>query len=165
MQKYYGNSFTLQIKTYEKDKLEIIYGLLAHVARAGEEDNFAFDQVRSLLDKNAVLLRSEVQYPDSLDPYSYNLNRWRVKPVTPESCEEISRRTINYLQHMHALFSEQYRQQPKRYGYPHSPSPLLYGQNGIATINFDNIKRRTGKLLFTIEGRSQAELCYPVRSL
>lgn len=137
--RYYDNFFSIKVKKYDKDKLEIVYTLPAHVLKAPAEAGAAFDKIKSPLDKEAILLRSEVQYPDSLDPYSYGLNRWRMLPDSPESCKEISDRTVNYLRHMYALFQGQYLQQTERYGYPHSPSPLLYGQNGIATINFDVI--------------------------
>ncbi|WP_118952578.1 hypothetical protein [Taibaiella helva] len=138
-QAYYGASFSMSIKAHDEQHLVVFYTLPSQVEQAAGRNSPAFDQVGSTLARSVKLLRSPVQYPDSLDPYSYNLNHWRIRPPVPESCREIQFRTINYLKHMYALFREQDRQQPEQYGYPYSPSPLLYGQNGIATINFDQI--------------------------
>ncbi len=137
--RYYGKLFSIQIKDYEESKLKVVYSFPDHVDRAAGTGNFATDQVGVALNKHMVLQRSDVQYPDSLDPYSYSLNRWRMKPAAPETCRQISERTANYLRHMYALFLGQHLQQSKYYGYPYSPSPLLYGQNGIATIDFERI--------------------------
>lgn len=136
---YYSKVFTMQISGYRKGRLEAMYTLPRHIEHAAGTGNFNADQVIVPTNNTIVLERSEVQYPDSLDPYSYTLNRWRMKPDSLENCAEISRRTANYLRHMYALFLGQHQQQSQYYGYPYSPSPLLYGQNGIATINFDRI--------------------------
>ncbi|WP_118976639.1 hypothetical protein [Taibaiella koreensis] len=136
---HYGARFSMSIKIYNEKYLSVFYTLPSQVEQAGGGNNLAFDQVGSQLARAIKLFRSPVQYPDSLDPYSYNLNRWRLRSPVPESCRQIQFRTINYLKHMYALFREQDRQQSEQYGYPYSPSPLLYGQNGIATIDFDQI--------------------------
>lgn len=136
--RYYGDFFTMQFRKYAKGQLQVSYTLPAHRTKVFATDHGP-DVIISDLDKEIVLERSEVQYPDTADPYAYKLNRWRIRPEGPEDCEAIRRRTVNYLEHMCALFEEQSRQQSPHYGYPHSPSPLLYGSNGIATIDFRDI--------------------------
>lgn len=133
-----ATSFSMNIGAYGKEGLHATYSLPQQIEEASDRTPNS-DQVSSQPDLDIVLQRSTVQYPDSLDPYSFKLNRWRIRATAPESCREISFRTINYLKHMYALFREQHIQQPELYGYPYSPSPLLYGRNGIATINFEEI--------------------------
>jgi hypothetical protein len=136
---YYGKAFTMRVGDYTGGSLNAMYTLPQHIERASGGGSFAAGQVSVPASNTIVLARSEVQYPDSLDPYSYSLNRWRMKPDSLESCVQLSRRTANYLRHMYALFLGQHQQQSRQYGYPYSPSPLLYGQNGIATIDFYRI--------------------------
>jgi|GEM_PF-1804226 len=137
--KYYGQEFSLLIKVYDDAALSVDFGLAGQIEQADLNGVFDYDLVTTRVNRQTVLKRAAVQYPAELDPYSLRLNLWRIVAREPESCREISYRTINYLKHMYALFHQQYRVKAEMYNFRYSPSPLLFGRNGIATIAFAGI--------------------------
>lgn len=135
---YYGDTFSVRITGGNADEQQVQLSLAAHAQLHPGFDTVVYDYITDKVKAELTLNRSAVQYPD-IDPYSYNLNRWRIRADHKESCQEISYRVINFLKHMHALFDGQRKAESEKVGYQFSPSPLLFGANGIASKHITEV--------------------------
>lgn len=149
---YYGDTFSLRLAGSGTAERQISLSLAAHVQQHPGFDSAVYDYITNKMNTELTLTKSAVQYPD-MDPYSYNLNRWRIRAVHKESCQEISYRVINFLKHMHALFEGQRKAESEKVGYQFSPSPLLFGANGIAS---KHITKVPGYWVHTFYDKEQA---------
>ncbi len=136
--KYYGDHFTLQVTGGGKDKKTTMLSLVEQTHQYPGSDPAIFDYVVGNITATPILKKARVQFPGE-DPYSYQLNRWRIKPDHEESCKEVSFRLINFLRHMNVLFEGQRKAKSEKTGYPYSPSPILFGANGMASKNIREI--------------------------
>lgn len=136
--KYYGNSFLIQVTGGGSDHKKVVWSLAEPVLQHEGFDTAMYDYITGKLSETITLKKAAVQFPDD-DPYSYNLNRWRIRPDHKESCKEVSYRLVNFLRHMNVLFEGQGKAQSEKVGYPYSPSPILFGANGMASKNIKEI--------------------------
>ncbi len=137
--KYYGASFWLRVDAAGSDKKKITLSLAEQAREYPVTDAAVYDHIVGNVTEFTTLKKAVVQFPKGEDPYGYNLNRWRIGPDHEESCREINFRLINYLRHMYALFNGQFKAASEKSGYPFSPSPTLFGANGMASKNINDI--------------------------
>lgn len=135
---YYGKGFMIIIAGGGEQEKKIVLSLAEAVNQHEGFDTAVYDYITEKIHEETTLLKAPVQFPDE-DPYSYNLNRWRIRPDHKESCKEVSYRLINYLRHMHALFDGQGKAGAETANYRYSPSPLIYGANGMASKRINEI--------------------------
>lgn len=137
-QNYYGNTFWMRINEDGDEAKKVTLSLAEQARQYPVTDTAIYDYMIGNVTEFTTLKKAVVQFPEE-DPYSYNLNRWRIRPQHPESCRELSFRLINYLRHMDALFDGLQKAGSEKTGYPYSPSPILYGANGIANKNIREV--------------------------
>jgi hypothetical protein len=136
--KYYGSTFEITISRGGEQEKKIVLSLAEQARQHPGFDSAVYDNITEKINREITVKKAAVQFPDT-DPYSYNLNRWRIRPGHKESCKEVSYRLINYLRHMHALFEGQGKAGAETANYRYSPSPLVYGANGMASKRIDEI--------------------------
>jgi len=75
------------------------------------------------------------------DPYNLSTNSWRIKPIRPESTEEIKQRVKQHLLFYKLLFDDAYDKDKEYVIYNWFVSPILPANNGIALKNYSRIKQ------------------------
>ncbi|PSK91073.1 hypothetical protein [Taibaiella chishuiensis] len=136
--KYYGDAFWIRVNEGGSEQKKVTLSLLEQAREYPVSDPAIYDHIVGNVTEFTVLRKAVVQFPGE-DPYSFNLNRWRIGPDHEESCREVNFRLINYLRHMYALFNGQLKAESEKSGYPFSPSPILFGANGMASKNIKDV--------------------------
>lgn len=90
------------------------------------------------------------------DPFSKEMNTWRIKPAKPESAEEIKQRTLHYLQFLLAYYEFIQTDEINflAYGWYATPIQMHYG-NGVK-MSYNNELADWYSCFYSIEDGNQA---------
>ena len=75
------------------------------------------------------------------DPYYPENNKWRIKPIHPETDNEIIDRLLNYIKHFAYIFKAGDIRKNKNVSWHHSSGVIRVYGNGVGTIDFDKINK------------------------
>ncbi|WP_153796903.1 hypothetical protein [Foetidibacter luteolus] len=75
------------------------------------------------------------------DPYSIIYNNWRVKPLQPETKEQIAKRTLNHLQFLQMIFRDAKDKRKTRVDYNWFSTPFIISSSGVALKFFEDVQQ------------------------
>ncbi len=102
------------------------------------------DAVEGWFDKRMTTFKFTINnehYSDvSLDPYSINNNRWRVRPQQPETPQQLKQRVMGHLEFFRLLFTDAIKNDKDFVTYNWFVCPLTPANNGIGLKNYKKVK-------------------------
>lgn len=98
---------------------------------SGNKSQFSFYHGSSLDDSNKDEIIEVHALPNqsASDPYSKNMNRWRIKPGQPETHEQVQQRVVAYLNFLLVLYTHAKENNLENVGGSWYPQPVKFYSN------------------------------------
>jgi len=139
----YKNSFRIKVDTAGVGFIDLEADSLLmqaiSILSSADTANTLFDSVVSC---KFYLSKNPDRYSSlKKDPYSIVYNNWRVKPLQPETKEQIAKRTLNHLQFLQMIFQDAKDKRKTRVDYNWFSTPFIISSSGVALKFFEDVQQ------------------------